>query len=516
MNARLSKLDLEVQPRSLTESAGAEWALVGAGGATRLAVLAPSTNSRLPGDLEGDTSSAAGGTLLVGPCSPRNAAALRRALPWLEPRPLGLRTSAGLGDRLGLATPGHVRAVRAVGGRIAPIFAQQSIREMSRTARTPQEVMDAATWGAFQEGWRDPVGADADHLKTPADIDACAAAGFCFFTIDPSEHVDSGADSRSLPALREAFSALPWPALGDSPDGLTRRYLGQVFPVEHLRIRFDEETLVRAAVKYGRAVVHVAAMHRHLVRTAAGRPVELEVSVDETETPTSPAEHFWVASELERLGVSWVSLAPRFVGRFEKGVDYIGDLVELETAIAAHAAVARHLGPYKLSLHSGSDKFGVYPIAARLTAGLVHLKTAGTSYLEALRTAAALAPPFFRSIYEFSRGRFETDRASYHVSASLARAPRPETVRDDALPGLLEQFDAREILHVTFGSVLREGVAEGRPRFYAELMSLLRSNPEAYAANLESHFRRHLEPFAPWVDGAASGAVVAAGVGGGD
>jgi hypothetical protein len=503
MSFHLTTLDLDPRPRSLVESAGAEWALAGRGGALRLAVLTRSASAAVLGDLEGETSSAAGGTLLVGPTSPRNAAALRRALPWLEPRPLGLRTSAGLGDRLGLATPGHVRAVRATGGRIAPIFAQQSIREMSRTARTPLEVMDAATWGAFEEGWHEAVGADADHLKTPQDIDACAAAGFCFFTIDPSEHVEPRADSLSLPALREAFAALPWSELGESESGLTRRYVGEVHRVEDLEIRFDEATLLRAAVKYGRAVVHVAAMHRHLTR-AAGRPFELEVSVDETDTPTSPAEHLWVARELTRLGVAWVSLAPRFVGRFEKGVDYIGDLAELESAIAAHAAVARHCGPYKLSLHSGSDKFGVYPIAARLTRGLVHLKTAGTSYLEALRTVAALEPSFFRSIYAFARERYETDRASYHVSASLVRAPEPVAVRDEALPALLEQFDAREILHVTFGSVLREGVAQGQPRFYDELMGLLRRNPEAYAANLEAHFRRHLEPFVAFAAGTAA------------
>jgi hypothetical protein len=99
-----------------------------------------------------------------------------------------------MGDRLGLATPGHVRAVRATGSSIAPIFAQQSIREMARTGRTPQQVMDDATWGAFLEGWTGGVGADADHLKTPADIDACLAAGFTFYTIDPGAHVDNRAD----------------------------------------------------------------------------------------------------------------------------------------------------------------------------------------------------------------------------------------------------------------------------------------------------------------------------------
>ena len=121
-----------------------------------------------------------------------------------------------------------------------------------------------------------------------------------------------------------------------------------------------------------------------------------------------------------------MSLAPRFVGRFEKGVDYIGDLGELEKDVAAHAALARHFGPYKLSLHSGSDKFSVYPIAARLAKGLVHLKTAGTSYLEALRTAAAVDPAFFRAIYAFARERYDTDKASYHVSAELGKAPARE------------------------------------------------------------------------------------------
>src|SRR5690606_34105975 len=108
--------------------------------------------------------------------------------------------------------------------------------------------------------------------------------------------------------------------------------------------------------------------------------------VDETSYPTKLVEHAYVALELRRLGVEVVSLAPRFVGRFEKGVDFraddSGDLAELTRTLAGHAGIARALGPYKLSLHSGSDKFSVYPAIAEATGGLVHLKTAGTSYLE--------------------------------------------------------------------------------------------------------------------------------------
>src|SRR5829696_2279768 len=103
-----------------------------------------------------------------------------------RPVPLGLQPSFGFGDRLGSATPGHVAAMRRAGKGIAPIYAQQSIREMTRTRRTPVEVMTDALRGAAESGWDDRQGADADHLKTPQDVERTAEAGFCFFTIDPS------------------------------------------------------------------------------------------------------------------------------------------------------------------------------------------------------------------------------------------------------------------------------------------------------------------------------------------
>jgi hypothetical protein len=484
---------LKIAPRSAVTDNGVEYALARIDGTEQLAILA-SDASGLEG-FEGEAVEHEGGRLLLAPCNAHNAAALRNRLPWLSPQPLGLQTSAGMGDRLGIATPGHVQAVRAVGGGIAPIFPQQSIREMSRTGRTAQQVMDDATWGVFAEGWRDGFGADADHLKTLADIDTCVAAGYTFFTIDPGEHVDDHAESAEPGELRERFEALPWSDLEDTPAEALRRYGSLSLKIEDHTIAFDETAAMRAAAKYGRAVAHVARMYRHLQQVSGDRPTELEVSVDETEYVTTHAEHVYIASELQRLGVRWVSLAPRYIGRFEKGVDYIGDLGAFEDDFAVHAAIARHYGPYKLSLHSGSDKFSVYPIAVRQTRGLVHLKTAGTSYLEALRTIAALDPAFFREIYIFSRERYETDKASYHVSAELQRAPRPEAVTDADLPDLLTQFDAREIFHVTFGSVLTTRT-DGGWRFYDRFMALLRTNPEAYAKNLEAHFVRHLQPFA--------------------
>jgi hypothetical protein len=226
-------------------------------------------------------------------------------------------------------------------------------------------------------------------------------------------------------------------------------------------------------------------MYRHLV--VHTQDFELEMSVDETETPTSIEEHFFIASELKRLGVRWVSLAPRYIGRFEKGVDYIGDLGEFEADLAKHAAIARVLGPYKLSIHSGSDKFSIYPIVARLTDGLVHLKTAGTSYLEALRAVALVDPALFRRILVLAIERYPQDRATYHVSAELSRVPVPDNLPDEDLAGLLDQFDAREVLHVTFGSALE--------RYGEELLAVLAIHEEAHYAALEKHFDKHLSPF---------------------
>jgi tagaturonate epimerase len=481
-------LNLPVYERSLTRSGEAVWCLTTTPTGKQLALLTHPAHPLLS-HLIGESVDRGDWVALLCPLDHANAIALRAALPWLTPRPLGLRTSAGCGDRMGLATPGHVRAARAV-GNVAMIFAQQSIREMTRTGRTPDQVMDDATWGVFQEGWQEGVGADADHLKTPADIDRCTAAGFTFYTIDPGEHVDSAADADDEATLRAKYAALPWDALEADPAGRLAAYAGKQFEAEDRARTLDEATLVRASVKYGGAVAHTARMYRYLASCFPDpASFELEVSVDETDTPTTHAEHIFIATELRRLGVRWVSLAPRYVGRFEKGVDYIGDTAAFEADFAGHAAIARALGPYKLSLHSGSDKFSIYEIAARHAHGLLHLKTAGTSYLEALRATAGFDPALFREILDFARAHYETDRASYHVSARLDRVPPVAVLTDADLPGLLDQFDARQVLHVTFGTVLTSDQG-----YRARLLAGLADHEEAHYAALERHFIRHLRP----------------------
>jgi hypothetical protein len=414
-----------------------------------------------------------------------------------KPVALGLAPSFGFGDRLGLATPGHVISLLNSCTGILPIFAQQSIREMARTNRQPTDVMSAAMAGVKEIGYLGPQGADADHLKTPEDVNRTAAAGFVFFTIDPSGDVDAAADDYSPAQVQEKFKAVA----GQTP--WVEKYRGKKIALTTgTTINFDELTVQKAAVKYGKAIAMAVNLAKHIEKTAKShkQPYEIELSVDETPQPTTLAEHYIIAEQCVLAGMKLVSLAPRFIGDFEKGVDYKGDVKALSKSLADHAAIARLIGPYKLSLHSGSDKLSIYAALSRETKGLFHVKTAGTSYLEALRVVAIHDPKLFRTIIDFSRGRYDTDKATYHVSATVAGVKPQSEINDnkeleatylgrwDRMPAGTGMSDpGRQILHCTFGSVVTH------PEFGPALRNVLQSNKATYSEVLALHFGKHLE-----------------------
>ena len=412
------------------------------------------------------------------------------------PTVLGLTPSFGFGDRIGLATPGHVESMRRAGEGIAAIYPQQSIREMARTSRSPEEVMRDAMQAAEAEGWTGPIGADADHLKTREDVDRTAAVGFTFFTIDPSGDVDQQADDYDAATVAAKYTesgGVPW----------LDAYVGRTIDLPNgTKIAFDEPTCQRAAVKYGRAIASAIELGSYIQQVCEGKgqEYEIELSVDETEQPTTLAEHYIIADQCLQGGMKLVSLAPRFIGDFEKGVDFKGDLAALETSLHDHAAIAEALGPYKLSLHSGSDKVSMYAALARATRGRFHVKTAGTSYLEALRVVARHEPALFRQIVAFGRERYDTDKATYHVSATLDAVPDGESIADDVeLERVyLERWEdvpqgkgftapGRQILHCTFGSTLTHA------EFGSAVRRVLEEHPETYRDVLADHFARHLE-----------------------
>jgi hypothetical protein len=485
---------LEVAPRAIQWLDGGAVMVAREAGRRRLVVVDHSA-SGLCDRFAGDAGQVEPGvTACVGSLDHGNALVVREVCATARPQPLGLADSFGLGDRLGIAGPAHLRALRGSGFEV--VLAQQSIRELERTERTPDEVMDAAVWAAVEEGWAEPWGADADHLKTPADVERMAAAGFTMFTIDPGDHVVDSADTLPVEKLEEAVSGLPWTELEDTMHGALKRYTGiGVHVAPELTLKPSDDEVFRALVKYGASLAHTSGMYRHIAATMGNRPFEVEVSVDETASVTTPFEHWLVASELRRLGVEWIGLAPRFVGDFEKGVDYRGDLEVFRAEYLKHLAVAEALGPYKISIHSGSDKFGVYGVIGGLKRGAVHVKTAGTSYLEALRTIAACEPALFREILDFSRSLYEHERRTYHVSGELERVPAAADLKDSDLPALFEGDDARQVLHVTFGRVLTDRAEDGAYLFKDRLLSALAEHEAAHYDNLVAHFRRHLAPF---------------------
>jgi hypothetical protein len=213
------------------------------------------------------------------------------------------------------------------------------------------------------------------------------------------------------------------------------------------------------------------------------------MSVDETDTPTSIHEHYFIANELIRRSIPVVSLAPRFVGKFQKGIDYIGDIAEFEAELVKHVAILHHFDCYKMSIHTGSDKFSIYGIINEQAQGYAHVKTAGTSYLEVLRVVAAKDPVLFRQALDLAHERFQTDRKTYFLDCQPEKVPTSTQLTDKQLPDLLEDasVDARQLLHVTFGSILDE--------FGTELNAFIAHHEADYRAGLGKHFARHLRPF---------------------
>ena len=413
------------------------------------------------------------------------------------PATLGLQASFGFGDRTGLATPGHVAALHRAGRGIKPIFAQQSIREMTRTQRTPANVMADALRGMEKGGYFGQHGADADHLKVPDDVDRTAAAGFTFFTIDPSDDVDTMADNYPFPALQAKFAEIR-----DQVDWLDKYRNRRVTLNTGTTIDMNEQAVMRAAVKYGRAINRAVKLAQHIdaVHAKLGRAYEIELSVDETPQPTTLAEHWIIAEQVLSRGMKLVSLAPRYIGDFEKGVDYKGDLVAFEKSLTDHVSIMEQLGPYKLSLHSGSDKLSIYTSFARITKGKWHVKTAGTSYLEMLRVIARHNDQLFREIVDFARAHYDVDKATYHVSAMTGTVPAPRDVKDartlerlylelweDVKPGKGFTQPGRQILHCTFGSTLTD------PKLSAAIRQVVEANRGTFTEVLTEHFARHLE-----------------------
>ena len=479
-----------VDTASTIEADGVVFAMIGVDGERSLAVAG--LDGAAAGFEVAEVFRAAGRVLGICPLTHENAERLRRIFPFTAPSPLARTAGSGgtpgatpgitfgVGDRLGLAGPGHLRAFRTHAA--SPVLAQQSVRELTLTGRTFEEVLDCSTWATFQEGFREPWGADGDHLKTGDWVRKALSAGYTMITADVSDHIRAEHAARPASEVRSAWAGLD-PALRAE---IESRYLSRSFPIGGEKaVRFAEITFKKTVLVYRDAVEHAVRLYRAGLEAAAGRGFDFELSIDETATPTTPQAHLFVAMEARQKGVVLTSLAPRFPGEFQKGIDYIGDPADFRTSFATHAAIARTLG-HRISVHSGSDKFAVFPSIGELSRGAFHIKTAGTSWLEALRVVAAKDPGLFRELYARAMERYDEARKLYHVTPNPAALPTPAELPDNGAAGLLDDADARRVLHITYGEILAV------PRLREGFFRLLRSSLPAYWAALETHIGRHL------------------------
>jgi len=406
-----------------------------------------------------------------------NMLKLRILFPYIKPVKCNKKASFGTGDRLGLVTAAHIKAFENTD--VFPVLAQQSVRELSRTKRTWKDVMASAMWGYFESGSCIPFGADADHVKEREDLKEAVDAGFTMFTIDPSDHILelSSLLGRDLEYKYQNFKR---------KNSLEEKYLGISIKLGERKYYINEEVLMTAAVKYEKVIEKVIALYGFL-KSYLKELFDFEISMDEIDEPVTPFEHYFVANELKEAGVMFNNLALRYPGRWEKAIDYMGSIKDLEVQLKAHVQISEIFGDYKLSLHSGSEKFSAYKTFSRVNNGNYHIKTSGTSYLEVLRAVVETDPELFRDIYTLSLESFEVDRSSYHLTTDTSKLKNINKVRDHNLKDYLNIPQSRQILHVAFGSILTNRTL--KERLYRNLLC----NESFHYRFVRENIRRHLD-----------------------
>ncbi len=420
--------------------------------------------------------------ILFCPLDHKNAVNLRKVFPYTAPSPLSDRdVTFGVGDRLGIASPGHLRLFK--GYKANPILAQQSVRELTLTGRNYEDVLDSASWAVFQERYEEPWGADGDHLKTEDWVKKALSLGFTMLTADVSDYIKGEYENCDRNKLEQDYESLD----ANYRKEIEKEYLSVEFQLDKDEtLKFTREQLMQIALIYNEAIEHALRLYETAVQVRGEDGFDFELSIDETETPTTPQAHLFIAKEVQKRGIKIASLAPRFIGEFQKAIDYKGDIDRFETTFKKHCLIAEKLG-YRISVHSGSDKFSVFPSIGKLSGMRFHIKTAGTNWLEALKVIATEEPTLFRKLYKYAKDKYKKAREYYHVTPNLGNLANIDLLVDSQLVNILENPDARQVLHITYGEMLSDR------NLHNEIYSALLSHIEEYWDNLESHIGRHLK-----------------------
>ncbi|MGB1926079.1 MAG: tagaturonate epimerase family protein [Rubripirellula sp.] len=407
------------------------------------------------------------------------------------------RFSFGVGDRFAHQAKAQLRAFQMLsehGVSVAPVW-NKSNREHSFVGSEPQSVFDAAKVAIDEMGWTDPWYVDADHIQL-ATVDGYLGCSD-FFTIDVADSIGKEASADELDDFMNRHPELVGTLAIEGLD-------------EPMVIQADDVRSV--ASKYLLAVKEAGEIYRHIASSKGEDGFVAEVSMDETDAPQTPPELLVILAALADQGIRIQTIAPKFTGRFNKGVDYVGDLVQFEKefnddlAVIAHAIKTYGLpANLKLSVHSGSDKFSLYPIIRRAlarTGAGVHLKTAGTTWLEeiiGLAEAGGDGLELAKEIYTYSYEHVDELCAPYASVIDIDRSQLPDVATVTAWSGDQmanairhipdhPEFNSsvRQLLHVSFKVAAKAG---------SRYTDLLVKHQEIVSAEVTKNiFERHLRP----------------------
>lgn len=405
--------------------------------------------------------------------------------------------SIGIGDRFGREGAAQLRALQraaAAGVTVVPVW-NKSNREHSIIGTAPGDARREADEAVRACNWQSAYFVDADHIGL-ATVDRFIAASD-FFTIDVADAIGTPAS----PAALASFVAAMVP------------YVGTLhIPLMRSPFAVSQELIAGVANKYLHAVQEAGAVYRHIAAQKGGAEFVTEVSFDEAADPQTPLELFFILAAIARECIPIQTIAPKFSGAFLKGIDYVGDVNRFEREFMDDLAVIAHavrvfVLPHdlKLSVHSGSDKFALYPIihaALRQRDAGLHLKTAGTTWLEEVIGLAAAGGEGLKTakdIYVASYERYDELSAPYAsvIDIDRSRLPLPETVREwssnDYVRALQHDQSCRsynlhfrQLVHVGYKVAASMG-----PRFHGLLTECRATIETNVTANI---FDRHIRP----------------------
>ncbi len=407
------------------------------------------------------------------------------------------KNSIGVGDRFAHQAASQLRAcimAAEQGVTVVPVW-NKSNREHNIIGSEPASIRAEADRAVRELGWPKPYYVDADHINFDT-VDRFVAASD-FYTIDVADWIGKPADDAALQAFVKSHPELA----GDLP-----------IPGIAKPSTIDATFVERTAAKYLAAVKEAGRIYRKIASLKGKGKFIPEVSMDETDSPQTPAELLIILAAIAGEGIPIQTIAPKFTGRFNKGVDYQGDLAKFSEEFADDLAtigfaVKKYDLPanLKLSVHSGSDKFSIYQpmrhALQRFDAG-VHLKTAGTTWLEeliGLAEAGGEGLDMAKEIYAQAYEQRDALCAPYAAVISIdpAKLPSPATVRGWSseqyqkalrhVPANAEfNSDVRQLLHVGFKVAAKQG---------AKYLHLLDHFWHIIGKNVtENLYERHIKP----------------------